>query len=131
MFSLPEVQGEKSALLSTNISQDPLENFFGCQRLRGGTSDNPSVSEFYQNTQALRVVNFFCRGPVRGNCRGVKASQNITEEASLPLPRRQKNKLLKRRIMLCITKMYLLCASYIALCRDCCCVINHFLHTLK
>ena len=60
LFSLPEVKEEKLAFLSVNISQDPLENFFGCQRQRGGTSDNPSVSEFYNNTQALRVVNSFC-----------------------------------------------------------------------
>ena len=92
MFSLPEVTGEKLVFLSTNISQDPLENFFGCQRQRGGTSDNPNVAEFYQNTQALRVVDSFCRGPVRGNCREVKASQNITEAASVPLSSRQKNK---------------------------------------
>ena len=83
---------EKLAFLSVNISQDPLENFFGCQRQRGGTSDNPSVSEFYNNTQALRVVNSFCRGPVRGNCHGATATQNVTEEACVPLPKRSKSK---------------------------------------
>lgn len=53
LFSLPEVKGNKLAFLSNNICQDPLENFFGCQRQRGGTSDNPNVMEYYQNTQAL------------------------------------------------------------------------------
>ena len=38
-------------------------------RQRGDTSDNPSVAEFQKITQALRVINSFCRGPVRGNCR--------------------------------------------------------------
>ena len=93
LFSLPEVKEEKLAFLSVNISQDPLEIIFGCQRQRGGTSDNPSVSEFYNNTQALRVVNSFCRGPVRGNCRGAATvTQNITEEACVPLPKRSKSK---------------------------------------
>ena len=32
LFCLPEVQGEKLAFLSGVLSQDPLENFFGCQR---------------------------------------------------------------------------------------------------
>ena len=66
IFSLPEVKQEKLSFLSGHISQDPLENFFGCQRQCGGTTDNPSVKEFYQNTQSLRVVDSFCRAPVRG-----------------------------------------------------------------
>ena len=70
MFSLPEVKDNKLAFLSGNLCQDPLENFFGCQRQRGGTSDNASAKEYYQNTQALRVINSFCRAPVKGNCRG-------------------------------------------------------------
>ena len=40
-------------ILSEHLSQDPLEKFFGCQRMRGGTHDNPSVQEFCKNTQAL------------------------------------------------------------------------------
>ena len=70
VFSLPGMIENKIAFLSRNLCQDPLENFFGCQRQRGGTSDNPNASEFQFNTQALRVVNSFCRGPIRGNCRG-------------------------------------------------------------
>ena len=60
---------KKVAFLSNNLCQDPLEKFFGCQRQRGGTSDNPNVLEFYQNTQALRVIDSLCQGPVRGNSR--------------------------------------------------------------
>ena len=92
LFSMPEVKGKKLVFLSGNLCQDPLENFFGCQRQRGGTSDNPSVQEFYQNTQALRVVNSFCRAPVRGNCRGGHADELIDEEACLPIPKRRKIK---------------------------------------
>ena len=69
LFSLPEVQHNKLAFLSNNLCQDPLENVFGSQRQRGGTNDNPNVKEFFKNTSALRVVNSFCRGSARGNCR--------------------------------------------------------------
>ena len=57
LFTLPDVK----VFLSRKICQDPLEKFFGCQRQVGGTHDNPTVKEFQQNTQALRVVNSFCR----------------------------------------------------------------------
>ncbi len=65
LFKIPDVQ----SFLSQRICQDPLENFFGCQRQRGGVHD-PNVEEFTKNTQALRVINSFCKGPARGNCRG-------------------------------------------------------------
>ena len=64
IFSMPEVKEEKLAFLSINLSHDPLENFFGCQRQRVDTNDNPTGQEFCSNTQALRVVNSFCRNPV-------------------------------------------------------------------
>lgn len=90
IFSLPEVKKEKLAFLSGHLCQDPLENFFGCQRQRGGTSDNPSVSEFYQNTQALRIVDSFCRGPVRGNCRGNNSKVPMDEISCTPIPKRKR-----------------------------------------
>ena len=64
LFTLEDVKKYKLFFLSNNLCQDPLEGFFGCQRQRGGTSDNPNVADFYNNTQALRVVDSFCRGPV-------------------------------------------------------------------
>ena len=91
MFSLPEVKDNHLAFLSRNICQDPLENFFGCQRQRGGTSENPSVQEYYRNTQALQVVNSFCRGPVKGNCRGNKSALEDIDDESAPLPKRHKH----------------------------------------
>ena len=39
------------------LCQDPIENFFDCQRQRGGTSDNPNVKEFYDNTETIRYIN--------------------------------------------------------------------------
>ena len=94
MFSMTEVKEEKLAFLSYNLSQDPLENFFGCQRQRGGTNDNPTVQEYYSNTQALRIVNSFCRDPVRGNCRGKASSQGgtITKSDLDPIPRKNSHK---------------------------------------
>lgn len=46
--------------LSERLCQDPLKKFLGCQRQRGGVHDNPSVQEFYNNTQALRVIGNVC-----------------------------------------------------------------------
>ena len=71
-----------SCFLSRKICQDPLEKFFGCQRQMGGTHNNPTVKEFQNNTQALRVVNSLCREVVKGNCRGNKRQQhsNFDEE---------------------------------------------------
>ncbi len=51
-----------------------------------GTSDNPSVSQFDENTQALRIVDSFCRGPVRGNCRGARRV-TIDEASCAPFQR--------------------------------------------
>ena len=84
VFTLPDV----SVFLSQRITQDPLENFFGCQRQRGGTHDNPSVHEFQKNMQALRVVNSFVKGPVKGNCRGSKGLDKVLEKENHPLPKR-------------------------------------------
>ena len=81
--------------LSRNICQDPLEKYFGCQRQMGGTHTNPSSKEFQKNTQALRVVNSFCREVVKGNCRGNKKQRKNDEldeeELNRPLPKRVKS----------------------------------------
>ena len=46
IFKIPGV----TSFLTEKLCQDPLEKFFGNQRQRGGTSDNPSVKEFCKNT---------------------------------------------------------------------------------
>ena len=89
LFTIPGVK----AFLSEKLSQDPLEKFFGCQRQRGRVNENPSATQFYKNTQALRVVNSFCMPSVRGNCRGNKACTPINlETESQPLPKRHHSK---------------------------------------
>jgi hypothetical protein len=96
MYTLPEVTEHRLSFLSINLSQDPLENFFGCQRQRGATNEHPTVQEFYSNTQALRVVNSFCRDPVHGNCRGNDTRQesaSFTKSDLEPIPRRHTHKI--------------------------------------
>ena len=63
IFSLPEVKGKKLSLLSGHLCQDPLENYFGCQRQRGGTNEHPNSHQFYQNAQALQIVDSFVVPP--------------------------------------------------------------------
>ena len=86
LFSLPGVK----VFLTERLCQDPLEKFFGCQRQRGGTHDNPTVQEFYSNTSALRVINSFCVGSVKGNCRGGKTTSSIDDQENTPLPKRSR-----------------------------------------
>ena len=40
-------------VLTEKFNQDPVEIFFAQQRARGQRNDNPSVSQFLENTQAL------------------------------------------------------------------------------
>ena len=63
--------------MNNKISQDPVEKFFGQQRQRGSSNDNPNVSEFIKGSQALRVINTTC-ADIKGNCRG---TNNNTEKA--------------------------------------------------
>jgi len=86
IFTVPGVK----VFLSQKICQDPIEKFFGCQRQRGGTHENPTVAEFCTNTQALRVIDNFCRPSVRGNCRGNKSYIAIDSEENMPLPKRRR-----------------------------------------
>ena len=86
VFSIPGV----TSFLSQRICQDPVECFFGCQRQRGGTHDNPMAAEFEKNMQALRVIKSFARGPSKGNCRGFATDFVVTDKENMPLPKRRK-----------------------------------------
>ena len=82
-----------SFFLSEQLSQDPLERFFGTQRQRGRAHENPNVQEFHKNTQALRVIDLFCTDPVKGNCCKRKisyASQIDLDKENFPRPKRKK-----------------------------------------
>ena len=84
VFTIPGV----TVFLSERLCQDPLEKFFGCQRQRGGTNENPTVQEFCRNTQALRVVNSVCSNVRKGNCRGHKDEVEFSKENQI-LPKRR------------------------------------------
>ncbi len=77
--------------LSEKISQDPLEKFFGMQRQRGATNENPNVHQACKNTQALRVINTTCKFVnVKGNTRGNTAATE-KENFNEPLKKRKRS----------------------------------------
>ena len=49
-------------VLTERFNQDPVEIFFAQQRARGQRNDNPSVSQFLENTQALMVQRSLAMG---------------------------------------------------------------------
>ena len=78
-------------MLTEKFCQDPLESFFGKQRMKGGSNDNPNVATFLKNTSSLRVQGSLALKPMRGNCRRGKENniQNI-EVDETPLPKRKR-----------------------------------------
>jgi len=66
-----------ACFLSEKLSQDVLEKFFGCQRQKGNTNDNPTVYEFLKNTQALRIIDSIHVKDITGNCEGQKENLMI------------------------------------------------------
>ena len=85
IFKIPNVE----VFLSERLCQDPLEKFFGCQRQRGKSHENPNMQQFCSGTQALRVVNGTCGSVSRGNCRGNKSIIDWKKE-SQPLSKRKR-----------------------------------------
>ena len=80
--------------LSERISQDPLENYFGQQRARGGRNENPSMQQCLYNAAAIRVQKSLATDPVRGNCsrkRRLYDGQQ-PEIDNTPLPKRKRSK---------------------------------------
>ena len=88
------LKDNKLFLLSERVSQDPLENYFGRQRARGGRNENPSLHQCLVNAAALRVQKSVALDPVRGNCRQKRRLQ-FDEAAiindSVPLPKRKRS----------------------------------------
>ncbi len=81
-------------LLSEKLSQDPLENYFGKQRQRGGRNENPNVKQCLTNAASLRIQGSMALNPVRGNCRKrfskIDEQSAIEESVQTPLPKRKK-----------------------------------------
>ena len=85
-FSLDKIPGVKF-VLTEHLCQDPLEAFFGRQRMSCGKNDNPNVQTFLQNTSSLRVQGSASINPFRGNCRRGKRKRDIIVDDT-PLPKR-------------------------------------------
>ena len=92
VLDLPGVQ----YFLSEKLCQDPLEGFFGKQRMRGGYSDNPSVDSFLKGTVSLRVQGSLAQAPKRGNC---SQEEELEEVDCTPLPKRSRSGSFVRSIL--------------------------------
>ena len=80
-------------LLSERISQDPLENYFGQQRARGGRNENPNLQQCLHNAAAIRVQKSIATDPIRGNC---SRKRHLCGDAQpdiddTPLPKRKRH----------------------------------------
>lgn len=82
-----------TCFLSEKPSQDPLEKFFGCQRQKGRTNDNPTAYEFLKNTQALCVIDSIRIKEISGNSIGCRRKCYDLEAVNLnkPLKKRQRH----------------------------------------
>ena len=70
--------------------QDPIEQFFGKQRGRGGGSTNPNVKKFFENTRTIHLKGNLGLRKYRGN-----AQEVIDEEEGIsyePLPKRRRER---------------------------------------
>ena len=81
-------------LLSGRFTQDPIESFFGQQRARAGSKDNPNSRAFLYNAQAIQLQRTMAieNG---GNVQKKKKSLIIDdyEELSRPLCKQPRRKL--------------------------------------
>ena len=57
-------------LLSEQLSQDPLEEYFSKQRAKGGADENPTLGTFNRNFLDLNVAGDELVRVVNGNTRG-------------------------------------------------------------
>ena len=73
-------------VLTEKFNQDPVEIFFAQQRARGQRNDNPSVSQFLENTQALMVQ----KSLAIGSSSSIRKRKEMPDLSPLcqPLPKR-------------------------------------------
>ena len=95
LLALPEMAGHY--LLSERFSQDPIENYFGQVRSRGGRSQNPTVDSLVTTAQSLRVQGSHAMIPVRGISSRKRRlfSEEVISDAP-PLPKRPRHKKQKK-----------------------------------
>ena len=75
--------------LSEKLTQDPLESFFGRQRMRGGYNENPNVQSFLYGSNSLRVQGSAALKVIRGNCKRGRSSSSMPVDHA-PLPKRKR-----------------------------------------
>ena len=76
-------------ILSGNLNHDPIENYFGQQRARGGRSENPSVQQVLTNSMSLKQQGSSALIPVRGNSSRKRLQYPEEKIDGTPLPKRQ------------------------------------------
>ena len=89
LTTLPEAKGQY--VLSECFSQDPLENYFGQVRAKGGRCENPTAKSTLESAQSLRVQGSLAMQPVRGNSsrkRRLFHEQDVIDDS--PLPKRKR-----------------------------------------
>ena len=80
-------------VLSDRFNQDPLEEHFGKQRMRGGGLDNPMQIGYGQNENKIILSSSANLTVMRGNTRGRKRDdQHINIHDERQLPKRKKKK---------------------------------------
>ena len=83
---------ENLSLLSERVSQDPLENYFGMQRTRGGRCDNPTIQQSLQNAIAIRAQHSLELDRVQGNSRRKRRLfDDFPKIDDTPLPKRKRS----------------------------------------
>ena len=75
-----------SCVLTERFCHDPLENYFGKQRYKGGWNENPSVKQYLDNAVSLRVQSSAALAPLRGNFAKRVVTPKITVD-NTPLPK--------------------------------------------
>jgi hypothetical protein len=82
--------GEGAPYVLTNrFNQDPLEQFFGHCKCKGGSNDNRSVYDISNTITTLRAVGSVALAPVRGN---TKRQNGAKEISNAPLELRKKQR---------------------------------------
>ena len=89
-FLLPEEESDLF-FLSERLSQDPLENYFGQLRARGGRNENPTLQQCVHSANAIRVQKSQALDPVRGNS-SRKRDYEPPPIDNTPLPKRKRTK---------------------------------------
>ena len=74
---------------SDRLNQDPVEEHFGRQRMRGGAFDNPTLEAYGFNERKILVAKSDMIRVMRGNTRGrIREENEINNHDERELPKR-------------------------------------------